>query len=162
MDFSQFEKDIDFDSLQKDIDDVKKNSGTGDYAEVSKGTYTVQLVKMEVGTCGAKAKIPNAPLLKADFKIIDGEFKNSHLFVNKVLYTDRNDNNWNMAKLLANVIGWVESLEPSENVGDIVFENYEQFSDLILDVAEDVSELEYQVKYDKDAFNAVSIEDVFE
>ena len=162
MDFSQFEKDIDLDHIQKDIEEAKHNAGTGEYPEVPSGTYTVQLVKMEVGACGGKAKIPTAPLLKADFKILEGEFKNSHLFVNKVLYTDRNDDKWNMAKLLANVIGWLESLEPSDEVGDIVFENYDQFSDLILDIAEDVSELEYQVKYDKDAFNAVSIEDVFE
>lgn len=67
-----------------------------------------------------------------------------------------------MAKLMANVLGWLENLEPSEEVGDIVFESYEQLNDLILDIGEDVSELEYKVKYDKDAFNAVSVVEVYE
>lgn len=161
-DFSKFEQNINFDELEEDIKEAKENGGTGDYPEVPKGDYIVTLEKLEVGECGPNAKIPGAPLLKADFKIKEGDFKNSHLFVNKVLYTDRNDEKWNMAKLMANVLGWLESLEPSEEVGDIVFESYEQLNELILDIGEDVSELEYEVKYDKDGFNAVKIEEVYE
>lgn len=160
--FDQFEKNLNIDELQGEINEALENGGTGDYPEVEKGEYTVTLEKLEVGECGPNAKIPGAPLLKADFKIKEGDFKNSHLFVNKALYTDRNDEKWNMAKLMANVLGWLESLEPSEDVGEIVFENYDQLEELILDIGEDVSELEYLVKYDKDAFNAVSIEEVYE
>lgn len=160
--FSKFEKKLDLDELQDDINEAIENGGTGDFPEVEKGEYTVTLENLEVGECSDKAKIPGAPLLKADFKIKEGEFKNSHLFVNKALYTDRNDDKWNMAKLMANVLGWLESLEPSEEVGDIVFESYDQLEELILDIGEDVSELEYLVKYDPDGFNAVSIEEVYE
>lgn len=162
MDFSKFDELVNYDELQEGIKEAQENGGTGDYPEVEKGEYIVVLEKLEVAECGPNAKIPGAPLLKADFKITEGDFKNSHLFVNKALYTDRNDDKWNMAKLMANVLGWLESLEPSEDVGDIVFESYEQLNDLILDIGEDVSELEYKVKYDKDAFNAVSIVDVYE
>lgn len=162
MDFSKFDELVNYDELQEGIKEAQENGGTGDYPEVEKGEYIVTLEKLEVGECGPNAKIPGAPLLKADFKITEGDFKNSHLFVNKALYTDRNDEKWNMAKLMANVLGWLENLEPSEEVGDIVFESYEQLNDLILDIGEDVSELEYKVKYDKDAFNAVSVVEVYE
>lgn len=162
MDFSKFDELVNYDELQEGIKEARENGGTGDYPEVEKGEYIVTLEKLEVGECGPNAKIPGAPLLKADFKITEGDFKNSHLFVNKALYTDRNDEKWNMAKLMANVLGWLENLEPSEEVGDIVFESYEQLNDLILDIGEDVSELEYKVKYDKDAFNAVSVVEVYE
>lgn len=162
MDFSKFDELVNYDELQEGIKEAQENGGTGDYPEVEKGEYIVTLEKLEVGECGPNAKIPGAPLLKADFKITEGDFKNSHLFVNKALYTDRNDEKWNMAKLMANVLGWLEKLEPSEEVGDIVFESYEQLNDLILDIGEDVSELEYKVKYDKDAFNAVSVVEVYE
>ena len=160
--FDKFEKDIDIDELQGEINEARENGGTGDYPEVEKGEYTVTLENIEVAECGPNAKIPGSPLLKADFKITEGEYKNSHLFINKALYTDRADDKWNMAKLMANVLGWLESLEPSEDVGDIVFESYAQLEELILDIGEDVSELEYLVKYDKDAFNAVSIVEVYE
>lgn len=162
MDFSKFDELVNYDELREGIKEAQENGGTGDYPEVEKGEYIVTLEKLEVGECGPNAKIPGAPLLKADFKITEGDFKNSHLFVNKALYTDRNDEKWNMAKLMANVLGWLENLEPSEDVGDIVFESYEQLNDLILDIGEDVSELEYKVKYDKDAFNAVSVVEVYE
>lgn len=160
--FDKFEKNLNMDELQDEINEALENGGTGDFPEIEKGEYTVKLENLEVGECGPNAKVPGAPLLKADFKIIEGDNKNSHLFVNKALYTERADEKWNMAKLMANVIGWLESLEPSEEVGDIVFENYEQFSELILDIGEDVSELEYLVEYNKDAFNAVSIKEIYD
>ena len=44
-----------------------------------------------------------------------------------------------MGKLMKNVIGWLDSLEPSEDIGEVQFEDYDQFADLVLDIAEDVS-----------------------
>ena len=82
--------------------------------------------------------------------------------MNKVLYTERTDEKWNMPKLMAGVLGWLESLDPSEDVGDITFESYEQFEDMVLDIAEDVCDLTYEVDYDPEAFNSIHISDVFE
>lgn len=143
------------------IKDIAANNGTGEYKEVPKGEYIVKLVKMEVTACGSNAKTPGAPLLKADFKITDGDYNNYHLFMNKVLYTDRTDDKWNINKLLGGVVGWLASLEPSEDI-DVVFEDFDQFEDLILDIAEDVASVEYKVKYDPDGFYNISIEDVYE
>jgi cell division septum initiation protein DivIVA len=63
--------------------------------------------------------------------------------------------------MIASAVGWLESLEPSEDI-DVVFDDYDQFSDMVLDVAEDIAELEYEVEYDPNAFNSISIQEVFE
>ena len=165
--FDNFNKKVNLDSLQDQMAKAADQNGNGDFKDVEKGPYHVKLVKMEVGECGPKAKIPGAPLLKADFKILPSDdfgnkFKNSHLFLNKVLYTERNDDQWNMGKLMKNVIGWLDSLEPSEDIGEIQFEDYDQFADLVLDIAEDVSSLEYDITYDPDAFNSIQIDEVYE
>ena len=56
----------------------------------------------------------------------------------------------------------MESLEPSEDLTPVVFDGYDKFSDLVMDIAEDISDLEYEVEYDPDAFNNISIADVFD
>ena len=83
---------------------------------------------------------------------------NSPVFYYSVIYGTKNDGN-----MIASAIGFLNSLEPSEDVGPIVFQSYSQFADLLLDVAEDCAdELEYKIKYDPDAFNSISIVEVFE
>ena len=96
-------------------------------------------------------------MLKAQFRIQEGEHKKSCLFLNRVLYGTKND-----ANMIASAMGFLESLEPSEDVGDIVFDGYNDFAQLVMDVAEDVAELEFEVDYDPEAFNAISVKDVFE
>ena len=159
--FDAFNKKVDLDQINKQMEEAAKNNGTGDFPEIEAGTYRVKLAKMEVGAVKS-GKNAGAPLLKVDFKIVKPPHKNSHIFMNKVLYTDRTDDQWNMGKLMKNVIGWLDSLEPSEDVPDIIFEDYDQFSDLILYIAEDVSSLEYDVNYDPDAFNSIAIAEVYE
>lgn len=152
MDFSKFDKEVNMDALQKDIDEAKKNGGVGNYAEIEAGEYVGKIEKLEVG-----ATKDDRPMLKAMFRITEGAHKKACLFLYRVLYGTKNDGN-----MIASALGWLESLEPSEDVGDITFETYSQFADLVLDIAEDVSELEYKVKYDPKAFNNISIVEVYE
>lgn len=158
--FDRFNKVLDKDILAG-IDKVKDEAGTGEFREVPKGEYKVEVVKFEVGECGEKAKLPGAPLLKADFRIVEGPYAKSHIFVNKMLYTDRTDDQWNMVKLMGGVLGWIKTLEPSEDI-KVEFTDYDQFEDMVLDIAEDISGLQYKVDYDKDAFNPVHIKEVYE
>lgn len=156
MDFSKFDKQVDLDQLKKDITDVQNNAP--EYKEVPAGTYTCGLDKLEVGETK-----DGRPMLKAQFRIRGDEdgnkcaFTKNCLFMYRVLYGTKND-----ANMIASATGWLKSLEPSEEVGDIVFEGYAQFADLVLDIAEDVAELEYIVDYDPDAFNSITISDVLE
>ena len=145
-DFSKFDSMANFEELGKSIEEAKKNSG--DYPEVVNGTYRVKLVKLELGTTK-----DNRPIVKGQFKILEGQFKNMNLFYNRVIFGTQNDGN-----MIASVLQFINSLEPSEDVGPIVFKKYSQFSDLLLDVAEDCADaLEYTVKYDSKAFNSIVI-----
>ncbi len=78
--------------------------------------------------------------------------------MNRVIYGTNND-----ANMIASAVGFLKKLEPSEDVGPVIFQSYSQFSDLIDDIMEDVDgELEYKVDYDPDAFNSISIKEVYE
>lgn len=152
MDFSQFDKQVDLDKLKADADEIKKNGGTGDYPEIEAGIYRGKFEKLELGETK-----DGRPMLKAMFRITSDPHKKACLFLNRVLYGTKND-----ANMIASAIGWLESLEPSEDVGPVEFNSFAQFNDLILDIAEDISELEYDVEYDPNAFNNISIEAVYE
>lgn len=152
MDFSKFDKEVDLDQLKKDADEIVKNGGTGDYPEIEAGTYHGRFEKLEM----AETK-DGRPMMKAMFRITEDPHKKQCLFMNRVLYGTKND-----ANMIASAIGWLESLEPSEDVGDVKFESFSQFNDLIMDIAEDISELEYDVEYDPDSFNTISVSAVFD
>ena len=151
-DFSKFDKQIDLAQLRKEAEEIKKNGGTGEYPEIEEGIYRGKFEKLEVGTTK-----DGRPMLRAMFRITEGQHKKQCLFMNRVLYGTKND-----ANMIASAEGWIESLEPSEDVGDVIFRGYSEFADLVMDIAEDISELEYDVNYDPDAFNSITIEEVYE
>lgn len=151
-DFSKFDKQIDLAQLRKEAEEIKKNGGTGEYPEIEEGIYRGKFEKLEVGTTK-----DGRPMLRAMFRITEGQHKKQCLFMNRVLYGTKND-----ANMIASAEGWLETLEPSEDVGDVIFRGYSEFADLVMDIAEDISELEYDVYYDPDAFNSITIEEVYE
>ena len=151
-DFSKFDKQIDLAQLRKEAEEIKKNGGTGEYPEIESGIYRGKFEKLEVGTTK-----DGRPMLRAMFRITEGQHKKQCLFMNRVLYGTKND-----ANMIASAEGWLETLEPSEDVGDVIFRGYSEFADLVMDIAEDISELEYDVNYDPDAFNSITIEEVYE
>lgn len=152
MDFSKFDEQVNLDELTQNTKEIKANGGVGNFADIEKGTYHGKVEKLEVGTTK-----DGRPMLKCQFRITEEPHKKSCLFMNRVIYGTKND-----ANMIASAIGWLESLEPSEDIGDVEFESYSQFADLVLDIAEDIAELEYDVDYDPDAFNNISIAEVYE
>lgn len=152
MDFSAFDKQIDINKLKQDAEEIKKNGGTGDFPEIPAGTYNAKIEKLELG-----ATKDGRPMLRAMFRIIEGDYKKHCLFFNRVLFGTKND-----ANMIAGAMTWLESLEPSEEVGPIVFNGYSDLGELVMDIAEDISDLEYEVEYDPDEFNSISIAAVFE
>lgn len=152
MDFSAFDKQINLDQLKKDTEEIKKNGGTGDFPEIPAGNYNAKVEKLELG-----ATKDGRPMLRAMFRITEGDYKKHCLFFNRVLFGTKND-----ANMIAGAMTWLESLEPSEDVGPIVFDGYSDLAELVMDIAEDISDLEYDVEYDPDEFNSVSIVEAFE
>lgn len=79
MDFSQYKADI------AEIQQQEKPKK--EYKDPTDGEYTCDIVSLELGTNKAGDKL----MLKGSFKITEGEFMNSRLWVNKVLTGTRND-----------------------------------------------------------------------
>lgn len=152
MDFSKFDEQVDLDKLKNDAAEAEANGGFGDFPEIPEGTYIVAIDKLELGETK-----DHRPMLKGQFRIQEGEFEKSCLFYNRVLYGTKND-----ANMIASAVGFLKKLEPSDEVGPVEFDSYAQFNELVLDIAEDCAELEYEVEYDPNAFNSISITDVFE
>ena len=149
MDFSKFDATINEAELAKQLEEAKNNPQQSD-REVEEGSYTVKIEKMELG-----ATKDGRPMFKVQCRILDGEFKKWCLFMNRVIYGTKND-----ANMIQSVIGWLQKLEPSMPVE---FKNYSQFSELVLDIFEEVADaVELDVYYDPNAFNSISIEEVFD
>ena len=149
MDFTKFDSMINEAELSKQLEEAKNNAPQTN-KEVPAGNYTVKVEKMEVG-----ATKDGRPMFKVQCRILEGEFKKWCVFMNRVLYGTKND-----ATMISSVIGWLQKLEPSMVVE---FKNYSQFSDLVLDIFEEVADaVELDVAYDPDAFNSISIEEVFD
>lgn len=148
IDFSKFDKEIDAKQLAEDVKEAAENNAQ--FEETPDGTYMCKVENLEIGETK-----DGRPMLKAMFRITEGEQKKRCLFVNRVLFGTKND-----ANMIASACGFLRSLDSGI---DVSFESYSQFNDLVLDIFEEIEgTLEYEVEYKKDAFNQVSIKEVFE
>lgn len=157
MDFSKFDEKVDKEQLAKDVEEASKNGGFGEYPEIEDGTYVGKFEKLEIGETK-----DHRPMFKAMFRITEGDHKKSCLFMNRVIYGTKND-----AAMIASVVGFLSKLEAEDidgNPYDTSFKSYSEFNELIMDIAEAIDEmgLEYEVAYEKDAFNNISITDVLD
>lgn len=146
--FDKFNKAVDLDGLKQDV----ANAETGnDFPQVPVGTYEVELVSLEVKLTKNE---PKRPMLAASFAILEGKYRKSRLFFNRVLFGTKND-----ASMIKGAVTFLENLESDV---DVSFSDYDQFAEAAMDVLEAVSEnKEYIVEYDPDAFNSVTIKEVF-
>lgn len=106
MSFKNFN--IDMEQFKADVAEIQEQSPKKrEYKEPTDGTYTCDLVSLELGTNKAGDKL----MLKGSFRIAEGEFNNQRLWINKVL---TNCNNTAFAIKLA--IDFLNSLGASHNV----------------------------------------------
>ena len=164
MDFSKFDAAINAD-MSKNIEEAKNNPPQGESLETPAGEYVAKIEKMELA-----ATKDGRPMFKVMLRVIEaGEnasnevveylshFKSKKpcLFMNRVIYGTKND-----ANMIASVIGWLEKLESGIPVE---FKNYSQFSELVLDIFEEVADtIELCVEYDPEAFNSISVTEIFD
>ena len=149
MDFTQFDNLINEEQLNQ-INEAKKNNTNN--TELPKGKYTVKIESMELGTTKDATR---RPMFKVMCRIIEGKYKKCCLFMNRVVYGTKND-----ANMIASVLGWLAKLETETKPE---FKSYSQFADNVLDIFEEVVDaVELDVEYDKDAFNSISIKEVFD
>ena len=139
------------DALQKEVDEAKET----DFEDVPDGTYVVAIEKMEIKLTKAQDKL----MFAAQFKIKEGEYANRMIFFNRVI-SGNTSPKWTDAQAIKSVITWLDKLETEI---EPEFINYEDFSDCVLDIFQEVQNaVEMEVAYKGDAFNPVTINEVFD
>lgn len=132
--FAKFNSMMDVAGLQKDIEAAASN--TGDFVEVPKGDYEVKVVKIELGETGANSKTPGMPMAKVWFEVLAGEYKGQKIFMNQMLTTGFGIHKMN------------EFLISLESGVPVMFENFEQYNDVMIQVFSEVDgKAEYQLAY---------------
>lgn len=132
MDFSEFDKAFDVQGLKNDIKKAEEN-GTN-YEEVPVGEYEVKIEKMEL-----KSSKKGEPMFSCWFKILVGEQKDRLIFMNQLLKEGFHFHIVNQ---------FLRSLETGK---EIVFDNFQQYGNLIYDVKEEIEKqvLEFALDYSK-------------
>lgn len=145
--FEKFNKNMDLEGLKHDINEAKNNGGTGEFKEVPTGTYEVQIAKMEL-----KESKKGDPMVTVWFKILEGEYKNSMLFMNQVI---------TQGFQIHIVNQFLRSLDSGI---DVEFEDYEQYNNLLMDIMEEITDnFEYGLNYSisRKGFAEYKITDVY-
>lgn len=149
--FDKWNKAVDVEGLKKDIAEAEANGGSGDFREVPVGSYEVKIDKMEL-----KESSKGNPMFFCQFRILQGEFSNSCLFMNQVI---------TQGFQIGQVNSFLRSLQVFDD-SEIEFRDYSQYNDLILDVMEEIesAKTEYLVEYKKSKsdFPIYTIKDVYE
>ena len=144
--FEKWNSNIDLAGLQQDIKDAQDNNK--EFETVPHGEYEVKLDKLEL-----KATKKGDPMVSAWFTILEGKYKKSKLFLNQVITQG-------FQRHIVN-----EFLRSMKTDIDVDFEDYKQYAELLLDVAEfcDANNLEFAIKYeDNKGYDKFTITEVFE
>jgi len=142
--WEKFDKNVDLELLQKDIDNAKDNKR--EFEDVPEGNYEVKITKMEL-----KESKNGDPMMSVHMKIIAGKYENQYLFLNQVILKPYSIH---LAK---------EFLKSLETEVVIEFQSYAQFYKLLNEVMENIEELEYQVAFSKNkgGFSVYEIKEVY-
>lgn len=97
---------MDFDQYKADVAEINeqqqnKQNKQVEFKDPVDGDYNCDILSLELGTTKDGSKL----MLKGSFKIQDGEFKNSRLWVNKVLTGTKND-----AWAVSSAVKWLNTL----------------------------------------------------
>lgn len=153
IDFERFNREFGGEQAVKDLEKAAKEAG--EYAELPEGTYVCKLEKLEL----AESKT-HKPMVKAQFRIAEGQHKKQCIFYNGVMAANDPSKNGFM---IHRVLEFLRSLQVLFD-SDIDFDgNYAHFNDLLLDIAEESDGLRFEVKTEKDGdFNRITVTDTFE
>ena len=155
FDWSKFDKQVDIEALQEDVEEVEKN-GFGEFKEIPEGEYEVEVAAMELGQSKK-----GDPMLKIQFKILEGEFEGQRIFYNGVMQP-QNENAFGFQVHRNKEM--LRALWDCEK-DDVKFTGFKDYADLVLDIHEEIDgELEYLLKksVDKKGFDQYEILEVYE
>lgn len=134
--FDKWDNSIDVEGLAKDVQEAAENGG--DYKEVPHGDYEVAVQQMEL-----KASKKGDPMVSIWFKVVsEGEFKGSLIFFNQVITQGFQVHIVN--ELLRSMVSEMEDAPVIE------FKSYKQYSNLLMDIFEEISDnFEFALAYKK-------------
>jgi len=144
--WEKFDKVIDVEGLQKDVQEAAKNSTN--YREVPHGQYEVKIEKLELVESKA-----GDPMVTCWMRVLTGDYKGSLIFMNQVITKGFQIHIMN------------EFLRSLDSGHDVEFKNYSQYGQLLMDIHEAIDgKLEYGLKYGegKKGFSTYEITDVYE
>lgn len=147
--FDKWNKSIDVEGLKKDIAEAD-NGQQGEYREIPVGTYECKIEKLEL-----KESSKGSPMVSAWFRILNGDFENSIMFMNQVI---------TQGFQISIVNRFLKSLEAVDD--DLIeFKDYAQYNDLLMDIMEAVDgQLEYLIEYKKSKkdFAVYTVKEVYD
>lgn len=132
IDFNKWNQEFGGDEAVKALKDAKQN----EYSEVPDGTYKCKLEKLELGETK-----DGRPMVKGQFRITAGSHKKQCIFWNQVF--TRGFPQHKALEFLRSMQVFDES--------EIDFDgNFEDFNDLLLDMAEEAEGMTFELKKSKD------------
>lgn len=152
--FEKFNKQVDLKGMQEDIKKAMDNDG--DFEEVPTGKYEVEVEKLELVTTKSE---PVRPMLTIWFNVLVGEFKNSKIFYNQTMYSKTGE----YAGMMTGFCN--KMLESLDSGVEIVFEDYVQYENLVLDVHEAIEgkkEYVLEKSLNKAGYDVFEIKQVFD
>lgn len=152
MSFENFN--MNFEQYKSDITEIQQQEKPKkEYKDPVDGTYTCDIVSLELGTNKAGDKL----MLKGSFKITDGEFKNSRLWVNKVMSGTKNDSL--AVKTTIDFLNSLGAMQEVEFTGD-----FDDLAKQIEIVFADIRNCTFEVaqKTNESGFKNLYVNDVFE
>lgn len=156
FDWSKFDKEIDLDGLQDDLNEIEENGGFGDFEPIPDGEYEVYVEKMEL-TQSKKGD----PMLTIWFKILEGEYEGQRIFYNKVMQPQ---NERAFAFQVHQNNEMLRALWDCDK-DDVQFKGFADYANLIMDIHEDIDgRFEYllEKKTDDKGFDQFKILEVYE
>lgn len=137
---TDFNFDFDLNDIEESLQTIQNNDITD--REVRPGKYEVKIEKIELKA----TKDGGKPMAFVQMRIQDGEFKNMCLFYNQVLVGfDKNT-----GKLTAfGIHNFNKFLKSLDSGVQIVFKDFKQYANLMLDVSELVENLTYLIEFTK-------------
>ena len=134
--FDKWNKSIDVEGLKQDIAEADQNGGQRDFEDPSEGDYEVCIDKVEL-----KASSKGDPMVSVWFKILEGDYKNSRLFMNQVI---------TQGFQISQMNRFIKSMEVFDD-SEVEFRDYGQYNDLLMDLYEecDRDNRQYLLSYTK-------------
>ena len=150
--WDQFDRQYDEKQLQKETQEAAQNTG---FQNLPEGKYIVKCDKIE-----AKVNKKGNPMATFTFTVTEGKYKKRKIFANFVLNTG-------FGRYKCNEFLRSMDLDCVIGQGDMIFRNFSQYSQLLLDAAEESEEaglrFELNVKQQANSdFMEYKILDVFE